>query len=111
MRSRYCAYVLQLGDYLLATWHHSTRPGAIDFDDAPKWLGLTVKSALSQKKPGNATLAEQEEAIASTVESIANSTVEFIARYKIAGRAYRLHETSRFVRENGRWFYLDGEIH
>jgi SEC-C motif-containing protein len=33
--------------------------------------------------------------------------VEFVARYKLGGRAYRLHETSRFVKQGGRWFYLD----
>lgn len=35
--------------------------------------------------------------------------VEFIARYRIGGgSAARLHERSRFVREDGRWFYVDG---
>jgi SEC-C motif-containing protein len=36
--------------------------------------------------------------------------VEFVARYRIGNRAQRLHETSRFVREDGRWCYLDGEF-
>ena len=35
--------------------------------------------------------------------------VEFVARYKIAGRAHRLHEISRFTREDGQWFYLDAQ--
>ena len=107
MRSRYSAYVRQLGDYLLATWHASTRPASIDFVDAPKWLGLTVKQQSTkslpadlQKNPDNATFDDQSQA-----------TVEFIARYKIGGRAHRLHETSRFVLADGRWFYLDGDIH
>ena len=56
-------------------------------------------SLRSQNKSGNAATGPTEPA-----------TVEFVARYKIAGRAYKLHETSRFVREDGRWFYLDGEI-
>jgi SEC-C motif-containing protein len=106
MRSRYSAYVLRLNDYLLATWHPSTRPATLDFDDTPRWLGLSVKSALphrdslrSQNNSGNAAGGQAERA-----------TVEFVARYKIGGRAYKLHETSRFVREDGRWFYLDGEI-
>ncbi|MBP9654883.1 MAG: hypothetical protein KBE19_10895, partial [Rhodocyclaceae bacterium] len=38
------------------------------------------------------------------------ATVEFVARYRIAGRGHRLHELSRFVREEGRWFYVDGEL-
>lgn len=104
MRSRYSAYVLGLNDYLLATWHPSTRPGVLDLDDSPRWLGLSVKPALphrdslrSQNNSANAALAER-------------ATVEFVARYKIAGRAYKLHETSRFVREDGRWYYLNGEV-
>jgi SEC-C motif-containing protein len=28
----------------------------------------------------------------------------------VNGRAHRLHEVSRFVRENGKWFYVDGEV-
>ena len=36
--------------------------------------------------------------------------VEFVARYKINGRAFRLHEHSRFVRYRGAWVYVDGDI-
>lgn len=92
MRSRYCAYTLQLEPYLLATWHPSTRPAALrlDADPQPKWLGLQVK----RHRQIDETHAE----------------VEFVARYKIGGRAWRMHETSRFVREEGRWYYLDGEV-
>jgi SEC-C motif domain protein len=92
MRSRYTAYVLELSDYLLATWHCSTRPASIEFDDAVKWLGLEVREHVQI----DATHAE----------------VEFVARYRVQGRAVRMHERSRFVREindNGRWFYVDGE--
>lgn len=92
MRSRYSAYVLGLEDYLRATWHPATRPAALGLDDAPRpqWLGLTVKA----HRPLDAT----------------HATVEFIARYKLNGRAFRLHETSRFERVDGRWLYVDGEI-
>jgi SEC-C motif-containing protein len=91
MRSRYSAYVLGLEDYLLATWHPSTRPATLDLaDDNPKWIGLDLKKHAA----GSADSA----------------TVEFVARYRIGGRAHRLHEVSRFVREDGRWFYLDGEF-
>lgn len=89
MRSRYCAYVLKLEDYLLATWHPDTRPASIEFENE-KWLGLQVKKHV--------------------VESQSAATVEFVARFKINGRAHRLHEISRFVLEDGRWFYLDGEF-
>ena len=34
---------------------------------------------------------------------------EFVARWRVAGRATRMHERSRFVREEGRWYYVDGD--
>jgi SEC-C motif-containing protein len=92
MRSRYSAYVLGLEDYLLATWHPSTRPEKLDLDAEPacKWLGLEVKRHQQQDDD--------------------HAVVEFVARYRVAGRGQRLHETSRFVREEGRWFYVDGDF-
>jgi len=91
MRSRYSAYVLKLEPYLLATWHPSTRPVSLALaDDDCRWLGLQVKRHS----------AHGEDA----------AEVEFVARYKVAGRAHRLHEISRFVREAGRWYYVDGEF-
>lgn len=92
MRSRYCAYVMALEAYLHATWHPSTRPTALDLstDKETRWLGLEVR--------------RHEMTGADT------AIVEFVARYKIGGRAHRLHEISRFVREDGRWYYLDGEF-
>jgi SEC-C motif domain protein len=91
MRSRYSAYVLALHDYLLATWHPSTRPGALEADPPGlQWLGLQVKA---QAQPD----AE-------------HATVRFVARSKLGGRAHRLDETSRFVREGGRWYYVDGDV-
>lgn len=92
MRSRYSAFVHQLGDYLLDTWHPSTRPAApLSFDAGLRWLGLTVKEVRQL--------------------SAERATVAFVARSKAGGRpAQRLHETSRFVCEQGRWFYVDGDI-
>ncbi|WP_284446829.1 YchJ family protein [Fluviibacter phosphoraccumulans] len=92
MRSRYVAYALGLEPYLLTTWHATTRPTSLALDKEPKlrWLGLSIKRH---------ELDGENRAI-----------VEFIARYKIDGRAYRLHENSRFVREDGCWFYVDGDI-
>ena len=89
MRSRYSAFALERADYLLATWHSSTRPALLDFDAGAKWLGLEVR----EHKTTGADTAE----------------VEFVARYRVDGRAVRLHERSRFVREDGRWFYVDGD--
>ena len=89
MRSRYTAFVLEDAEYLKATWHVSERPEQLDFDPASKWLGLTVKDA---KSTGDD-----------------KAEVEFVARYRVGGRAVRLHERSRFVREDGRWYYVDGD--
>ncbi|MDH4464519.1 MAG: YchJ family metal-binding protein [Acidovorax sp.] len=89
MRSRYTAFVLQRADYLQATWHASTRPAHLDFDPAAQWLGLAVRDHRSTGED--------------------RAEVEFVARYRVGGRAVRLHERSRFVREAGRWFYVDGD--
>jgi SEC-C motif-containing protein len=48
---------------------------------------------------------------ASRQQDAEHAIVEFVARYKIGGRAHRLHETSRFVRVDGHWLYTDGDIH
>lgn len=95
MRSRYTAFVREDATYLLATWHPTTRPSELDFEAGVKWLGLEVRSC---------------RAIDAT-----HSEVEFVARSRLHGRATRLHERSRFVRENDdhgmlRWFYMDGLI-
>ena len=91
MRSRYTAYTRNDVAYLSSTWHPSTRPESLSLDDQPatKWLGLNVMRH---------ELQDESHAI-----------VEFVARYKINGRACKLHEISRFVRENGLWVYLDGD--
>lgn len=90
MRSRYCAYVVGAGDYLLATWHTDTRPLRVELAPVPRWLGLELRRHLPLGPDA--------------------ATVEFVARYRVSGRAGRLHEISRFVREDGRWFYVDGEF-
>lgn len=91
MRSRYCAYVLGDAAYVLASWHPDTRPQTLDLEDtaSTRWLGLDVK----RHTPLDADQA----------------TVEFVARYRVGGgSAFRLHEISRFVRQDGRWYYVDG---
>ncbi len=91
MRSRYSAFVLGLHDYLLASWHPSTRPAHLEADPPGlKWLGLQVRNHQQIDE--------------------SHAQVEFVARSKLAGRAHRMHETSRFERLDGRWFYLDGQI-
>ena len=89
MRSRYTAFVRGDVAHLLATWHPSQRPSTLELEPGIKWLGLDVK----RHTPVDATHAE----------------VEFVARSRHQGRGQRLHERSRFVREDGHWFYVDGE--
>jgi SEC-C motif-containing protein len=91
MRSRYSAYVLCNEQYLLATWHPRTRPDSIPFNQNQKWLGLRI--------------------VGTRVTGDDSAEVEFIARSKVSNAsAVRLHERSRFVREGGRWLYVDGDL-
>lgn len=90
MRSRYSAFVRGDAAHLLATWHASTRPATLDLEPGVKWLGLEVRA----HRTIDADHAE----------------VEFVARSRLAGRASRLHERSRFVREGGQWYYVDGDL-
>jgi SEC-C motif-containing protein len=91
MRSRYSAFTFGLLDYLGQTWHPSTRPATIEsLPEDLRWLGLEVRRHVQQDAD--------------------HALVEFVARSKRGGRAERLHETSRFVREEGRWFYVDGDV-
>lgn len=91
MRSRYSAFVLNDAPYLLRTWHSRTRPASIEFDPAQKWLGLKI--------------------VAVAQDAADAAEVEFMARFRLGGgSAARLHERSRFIREQGQWFYVDGEL-
>ncbi|KAF7598622.1 MAG: hypothetical protein CGU28_10575 [Candidatus Dactylopiibacterium carminicum] len=92
MRSRYTAFALGLEAYLLATWHPSTRPATLDLAVSPqaRWIGLQILAAPA-------------------AEGVSGE-VSFVARCRIGGRAERLQECSRFVREEGRWYYLDGDV-
>ncbi|HEY3300420.1 MAG TPA: YchJ family metal-binding protein [Methylophilaceae bacterium] len=92
MRSRYSAYALGLEAYLLATWHISTCPTSLALanDNHIKWVSLLVKEYK--------LLTEN------------TASVEFIARYKVNGKAESLHEISLFEKNNGYWFYIRGDF-
>ena len=90
MRSRYTAFVRGNVPYLLATWHSSQRPSELTLEAGAKWLGLDIKQ---HRITGEHT-----------------AEVEFVARFRVGGKAIRQHERSRFVREEGRWFYVDGDV-
>lgn len=85
MRSRYCAFALGNADYLLATWHPSVRPEFFSFNPGEEWLGLKINGSSSAGD---------------------TAVVSFIARSRQGGTTHVLTETSRFVRDGGRWYYL-----
>ncbi|WFM70762.1 YchJ family protein [Halomonas sp. CKK8] len=87
MRSRYSAFVLDLADYLLATWHPSTRPASLAPDPATVWKRLEVLESDEEGERGR---------------------VHFRATFREGRRWSVLEESSRFVLEARRWFYLDG---
>ena len=91
MRSRYSAFALGEENYLLASWHAKTRPSRVTLDPEQKWIGLSIKST-------EAGGAEDSKGV-----------VEFVARYKVAGKGHRLQERSRFEKIDGRWYYLEGD--
>jgi len=88
MRSRYTAYTLEAQSYIEKTWHPRSRPVLhLDQQEPCKWIGLTVLAHEQQDQ---------------------KATVEFIAKYKVQGRAHQLHEISKFEYEDGQWLYVDG---
>lgn len=90
MRSRYCAYIKENEQYLINTWHEDRRPSKIEFERSTKWIKLRI---IKTDKGG---LNDEQ------------GSVEFIATYKKNGKAFQLHEVSRFNRCDGDWVYLDG---
>lgn len=93
MWSRFSAFALGLDAYLLSSWHPSTRPATLELDEGTVWRKLQLVDTVAGA-PGEET-----------------GVVEFRASYRGAdGAAGVLHERSRFVRADGRWVYLDGEV-
>lgn len=94
MRSRYSAFALggpAMAEYLLATWHPSTRPTALELDEQTQWRRLDVV-----RTSGGGPFDT-------------DGTVDFEAHWREGGERGVQREHSRFVREEGRWFYLDGD--
>jgi SEC-C motif-containing protein len=90
MRSRFAAFRDGDAEWLLLTWHPSTRPPTVDLSDNPTWRGLQIIETVD----GGPTDKQ--------------GVVEFRATYVERGEVFILHERSRFVRKDGRWHYLDG---
>jgi SEC-C motif-containing protein len=92
MRSRFEAFRAADTEWLLASWHPSTRPVVIDLADNPRWRGLQIV-----------------EVVDGTADDL-TGVVEFRATYVVGPGDVRVrHERSRFVREGDRWYYLDAE--
>ena len=92
MRSRYCAFALLDADYLLRTWHPRTAPAELELDPGMQWRRLDI---LSTSRGGPLDT---------------EGMVEFKAYYRHGSERGVLHEASRFLRENRRWLYLDGDV-
>ena len=93
MRSRYTSYVIKNENYLLSTWHHTTRPETLKLDgDVAQWLRLTIINTDAG------------------MEKDMEGTVEFNAEFKVNEHKQSLHEVSRFIKEDGHWFYMDGNV-
>lgn len=90
MRSRYTAYALGNQAWLQETWHPATRGADLDIGAPVKWFRLQI---LDTERGG----PDDDEGI-----------VEFVAHYKVSGRAQKLRERSRFKRLDGRWYYVGG---
>lgn len=91
MRSRYSAFVVGDVDYLLASWHPGTRPPELELDADIVWRRLDIVGT----RAGGPLDSE--------------GTVEFRAYFRQDGERGVQHEVSRFVREDGHWFYVDGQ--
>jgi SEC-C motif domain protein len=94
MRSRYSAFVMKDADYLIKTWHPSCEPQEFRQSleqsfTTTEWLGLTLFAADDGKSPDE-------------------GYVSFVARFCEHNKSSALIERSRFLKENGQWYYIDG---
>ncbi|WP_035840497.1 YchJ family protein [Kitasatospora azatica] len=92
MRSRYSAFVVQDVGYLLSSWHPDTRPSALDLAPELRWERLEILGG-TDGGPFHTS-----------------GTVEFRAYYREGRSSGTMRENSRFVRHEGAWVYLDGEV-
>lgn len=92
MRSRYTAFCQGDSAYLLRTWYPSTRPATLDTDDQPQWRGLSIVRTTEGGQDDD------------------RGVVEFVATALVGKRVFQFREASRFVKEDGLWLYLDGDV-
>lgn len=90
MRSRFAAFRDGDTGWLLASWHPSTRPESLDLSDNPRWRALQIVDTVAGGAGDDTGI------------------VEFRATYLLPGGGVGVQqERSRFVREDGRWYYVD----
>ena len=92
MRSRYTAFVVGDARYLEETWHPRTRPDGLTLDATQRWTGLQIVD------------------VEAGGEGDTRGVVEFRAAWRHGRERGVLAERSRFVRQSGHWWYLDGEV-
>jgi SEC-C motif-containing protein len=95
MRSRYVAFVVGNYDHLARTYapEHQigvTRAAAAHGEPDIEWTGLEICGVVNGGPEDD------------------TGTVEFKARFRQNGTTHIHHERSRFRRQNGQWFYIDG---
>ena len=93
MRSRYSAFVLAKGDYLMQTHHSSTRPisekkAIVKWTKSVEWIKLEVLETAKGLKKND------------------KGTVTFNAYFYENGGVNTIHEKSAFIKENDKWYYL-----
>jgi len=89
MRSHYSAYARGLTEYVRSSWHPSTLPEGLTLEDNPEWLQLQIIATGSHGNRGY---------------------VHFKAYFQVDDDIGVMEEQSHFVREQGRWYYLEGEV-
>lgn len=97
MRSRYTAYSQANIDYIAQTMKGRAAQGfnisnALQWAQQVQWLRLEVIKVSPLTNSGKL------------------GHVEFIAHFRLQGKAQRIHEVSEFHLENGRWYYVDGKL-
>ena len=93
MRSRYSAFVLANGDYLMQSHYTSTRPlkekkSIVKWAKTVQWIKLQITETIKG------------------TENDTEGTVTFNAYFYENGNMEVIHEKSAFIKENNNWFYL-----
>lgn len=93
MRSRYTAFTMANGEYLMKSHHITTRPikekkEIVAWAKSVEWIKLEIESS------SKGLILDNE------------GTVKFKAFFKERGKLKCIEEHSKFVKENGIWYYL-----